>query len=202
MGMGGLGEPRGSPQPGSAGDLLWQCLPRAQCWLLRRLPQLAAAIGLVSEISQQLVERKNEAVSEIGSTFEELETALRQRKGLLVRDLEATCGAKQKVTPPRRCAPTPLCPRTTILHTAMPPCCRAPTLLCPHAAMLLHWLPSPVPAHCPCPALPEKGEHALVVPTVLASPAGAGSRGPGAMPWGPARAVAGVRVPARGPAWR
>ncbi|NXS70860.1 TRIM3 protein, partial [Pandion haliaetus] len=45
----------------------------------------------------QLVERKNEAVSEIGSTFEELETALRQRKGLLVRDLEATCGAKQKV---------------------------------------------------------------------------------------------------------
>ncbi|KAM7130304.1 tripartite motif-containing protein 3 isoform 3-T3 [Ciconia maguari] len=61
-----------------------------------RLPQLAAAIGLVSEISQQLVERKNEAVSEIGSTFEELEAALRQRKGLLVRDLEATCGAKQK----------------------------------------------------------------------------------------------------------
>ncbi|XP_009465827.1 PREDICTED: tripartite motif-containing protein 3, partial [Nipponia nippon] len=59
--------------------------------------QLAAAIGLVSEISQQLVERKNEAVSEIGSTFEELEAALRQRKGLLVRDLEATCGAKQKV---------------------------------------------------------------------------------------------------------
>ncbi|NWX49720.1 TRIM3 protein, partial [Steatornis caripensis] len=65
--------------------------------LLRRLPQLAAAIGLVSEISQQLVERKNEAVSEIGTTFEELETALRQRRGLLVRDLEATCGAKQKV---------------------------------------------------------------------------------------------------------
>uniref|UniRef100_A0A8B9T1B6 RING-type E3 ubiquitin transferase n=1 Tax=Anas platyrhynchos TaxID=8839 RepID=A0A8B9T1B6_ANAPL len=62
-----------------------------------RLPQLAAAIGLVSEISQQLVERKNEAVSEIGSTFEELEKALQQRKGLLVRDLEAICGAKQKV---------------------------------------------------------------------------------------------------------
>ncbi|XP_021239503.1 tripartite motif-containing protein 3 isoform X4 [Numida meleagris] len=62
-----------------------------------RLPQLAAAIALVSEISQQLVERKNEAVSEIGSTFEELERALQQRKGLLVRDLEAICGAKQKV---------------------------------------------------------------------------------------------------------
>ncbi|NXA57610.1 TRIM3 protein, partial [Nothocercus julius] len=62
-----------------------------------RLPQLAAAIGLVSEISKQLVERKNEAVGEISSTFEELERALQQRKGLLVRDLEATCGAKQKV---------------------------------------------------------------------------------------------------------
>lgn len=67
---------------------------------LCRLPQLAAAIGLVSEISQQLVERKNEAVSEIGSTFEELEKALQQRKGLLVRDLEAICGAKQKVALP------------------------------------------------------------------------------------------------------
>uniref|UniRef100_A0A8D0B853 Tripartite motif-containing protein 3 n=1 Tax=Salvator merianae TaxID=96440 RepID=A0A8D0B853_SALMN len=62
-----------------------------------RLPQLAAAIGLVSEISQQLTERKNEAVAEIGSTFAELEKALQQRKGLLVRDLEALCGAKQKV---------------------------------------------------------------------------------------------------------
>ncbi|XP_064361407.1 tripartite motif-containing protein 3 isoform X2 [Dromaius novaehollandiae] len=62
-----------------------------------RLPQLAAAIGLVTEISKQLVDRKNEAVCEIGSTFEELEKALRQRKALLVRDLEATCGAKQKV---------------------------------------------------------------------------------------------------------
>ncbi|XP_075565779.1 LOW QUALITY PROTEIN: tripartite motif-containing protein 3 [Pelecanus crispus] len=62
-----------------------------------RLPQLAAAIALVAEIGQQLAERKNEAVAEIGGTFEELEAALRQRRGLLVRDLEATCGAKQKV---------------------------------------------------------------------------------------------------------
>ncbi|NXL40851.1 TRIM3 protein, partial [Glaucidium brasilianum] len=62
-----------------------------------RLPQLAAAVGLVSEISQQLAERKDQAVSEIGGTFEELEAALRQRRGVLVRDLEATCGAKQKV---------------------------------------------------------------------------------------------------------
>uniref|UniRef100_A0A8C6XAM2 RING-type E3 ubiquitin transferase n=1 Tax=Naja naja TaxID=35670 RepID=A0A8C6XAM2_NAJNA len=62
-----------------------------------RLPQLAAAVELVSGISQQLAERKNDAVAEIGSTFTELEKALGQRKGLLVRDLEALCGAKQKV---------------------------------------------------------------------------------------------------------
>lgn len=53
----------------------------------------------MSEISQQLMERKNDAVAEIGSTFAELEKALRQRKGVLVRDLEALCGAKQKVRP-------------------------------------------------------------------------------------------------------
>lgn len=63
------------------------------------LPQLATAVELVSEISQQLAERKNDAVAEIGSTFAELEKALGQRKGLLVRDLEALCGAKQKVCP-------------------------------------------------------------------------------------------------------
>lgn len=63
------------------------------------LPQLATAVELVSGISQQLVERKTDAVAEIGSTFTELEKALGQRKGLLVRDLEALCGAKQKVNP-------------------------------------------------------------------------------------------------------
>lgn len=134
----------------SSGGPLHQCPPSDR--LLRRLPQLAAAIGLVSEISQQLVERKNEAVSEIGSTFEELETALRQRKGLLVRDLEATCGAKQKVTPPHRCALAPSCP-----------CAGIPPL-------------------CPLPGFPEKGERALAVSTVPASPACAGSWTPGAVP--------------------
>ncbi|XP_065690370.2 tripartite motif-containing protein 3 isoform X2 [Patagioenas fasciata] len=72
---------------------LQQQLDAVRC----RLPQLAAAAALVSEISRQLGERKDEAVAEIGSTFEELEAALRQRRGLLVRDLEAACGAKQKV---------------------------------------------------------------------------------------------------------
>lgn len=43
------------------------------------------------------MERKNDAVAEIGTTFAELEKSLHQRKGLLVRDLEALCGAKQKV---------------------------------------------------------------------------------------------------------
>ncbi|XP_044524010.1 tripartite motif-containing protein 3 isoform X2 [Gracilinanus agilis] len=62
-----------------------------------RLPQLTAAIALVGEISQQLVDRKAEALAQISGAFEELEHALQQRKGALVRDLEAICGAKQKV---------------------------------------------------------------------------------------------------------
>lgn len=62
-----------------------------------RLPQLTAAIELVSEISRQLNERKNEAVVEITSTFEELERVLHLRKTALVTDLENICGAKQKV---------------------------------------------------------------------------------------------------------
>ncbi|XP_071362642.1 tripartite motif-containing protein 3b isoform X2 [Trachinotus anak] len=62
-----------------------------------RLPQLTAAIELVNEISRQLNDRKNEAVAEITSTFEELERALHQRKSALITDLESICSAKQKV---------------------------------------------------------------------------------------------------------
>uniref|UniRef100_A0AAV2JA85 RING-type E3 ubiquitin transferase n=1 Tax=Knipowitschia caucasica TaxID=637954 RepID=A0AAV2JA85_KNICA len=62
-----------------------------------RLPQLTAAIELVSEISRQLNERKSEAVAEISNTFEELERALHQRKSALITDLENICSAKQKV---------------------------------------------------------------------------------------------------------
>ncbi|XP_041946991.1 tripartite motif-containing protein 3b isoform X1 [Alosa sapidissima] len=62
-----------------------------------RLPQLTAAIELVSEISKQLTDRKNEAVTEINATFEELERALQQRKSALITDLENICNAKQKV---------------------------------------------------------------------------------------------------------
>lgn len=65
--------------------------------LFVRLPQLTAAIELVSEISKQLTERKNEAVTEINATFEELERALQQRKSALITDLENICNAKQKV---------------------------------------------------------------------------------------------------------
>ncbi len=63
-----------------------------------RLPQLTAAIELVSEISRQLNDRKNEAVAEITSTFEELERALHQRKTALITDLENICSTKQKVS--------------------------------------------------------------------------------------------------------
>ncbi|XP_056140555.1 tripartite motif-containing protein 3b [Lampris incognitus] len=62
-----------------------------------RLPQLTAAIELVTEISRQLTERKNEAVADITATFEELERALQQRKSALITDLENICSAKQKV---------------------------------------------------------------------------------------------------------
>ncbi|XP_024117343.1 tripartite motif-containing protein 3b isoform X1 [Oryzias melastigma] len=62
-----------------------------------RLPQLTAAIELVSEISRQLNERKSEAVTEITSTFEELERLLHQRKTALITDLENICSTKQKV---------------------------------------------------------------------------------------------------------
>lgn len=65
-------------------------------FLSSRLPQLTAAIELVSEISRQLNDRKSEAVAEITSTFEELERALHQRKTALITDLENICTAKQK----------------------------------------------------------------------------------------------------------
>ncbi|MBN3290966.1 TRIM3 protein, partial [Polypterus senegalus] len=62
-----------------------------------RLPQLTAAIELVNKISKQLAERKNEAVMEINSTFEELERVLHDRKNTLINDLENIFSAKQKV---------------------------------------------------------------------------------------------------------
>lgn len=63
-----------------------------------RLPQLTAAIGHVNEISKQLSERKNEAVTEISSTFDELEKALHQRKTALITEVENICSNKQKVS--------------------------------------------------------------------------------------------------------
>ncbi|XP_027886767.1 tripartite motif-containing protein 3b isoform X2 [Xiphophorus couchianus] len=62
-----------------------------------RLPQLTAAVELVSEISRQLNERKTEAEAEINSTFEELERVLHHRKTALITDLENICSSKQKV---------------------------------------------------------------------------------------------------------
>lgn len=87
-----------------------------------RLPQLTAAIELVSEISKQLTERKNEAVSEINSSFAELERTLQLRKMALVTDLESMCSTKQKVSPmvPSHNAPVLTSPNLTtgvILHS-------------------------------------------------------------------------------------
>ena len=62
-----------------------------------RLPQLTAAIELVTEISRQLTEGKNQAVAGISSTFDDLERALQQRKNALITDLENICSSKQKV---------------------------------------------------------------------------------------------------------
>ncbi|XP_051903047.1 tripartite motif-containing protein 3-like isoform X2 [Hippocampus zosterae] len=62
-----------------------------------RLPQLTAAVELVTDISRQLSERKKQAVAEISGAFQELERALEQRKATLVADLENICGAKQQV---------------------------------------------------------------------------------------------------------
>uniref|UniRef100_A0A8C5G6Q4 RING-type E3 ubiquitin transferase n=1 Tax=Gouania willdenowi TaxID=441366 RepID=A0A8C5G6Q4_GOUWI len=62
-----------------------------------RLPQLTAAIDLVDDISKQLNGRKNEAVTEISSTFDELEKALHQRKTSLITEVENICSTKQKV---------------------------------------------------------------------------------------------------------
>ncbi|XP_061595299.1 tripartite motif-containing protein 3-like [Cololabis saira] len=62
-----------------------------------RLPQLTAAIDLVSEISRQLNDRKNEAINEISVSFQELERLLQQRKTELITDLENICSNKQKV---------------------------------------------------------------------------------------------------------
>lgn len=62
-----------------------------------RLPQLTAAIELVNDISRQLSDRKNQAVTEISHTFDELEKALHQRKTALVTEVENICNTKQKV---------------------------------------------------------------------------------------------------------
>lgn len=53
---------------------------------------------MVNEISRQLCERKSDAITEISSTFEELEKALNQRKNALITDLENICSTKQKVS--------------------------------------------------------------------------------------------------------
>ncbi|KAJ0022333.1 hypothetical protein NQD34_009823 [Periophthalmus magnuspinnatus] len=62
-----------------------------------RLPQLTAAIDLVNAVWKQLSDRKVEAVTEISSTFEDLEKALHQRKSTLIAEVDNICSTKQKV---------------------------------------------------------------------------------------------------------
>lgn len=51
----------------------------------------------MNEISKQLTDRKNGAVTEISNTFDELEKALHQRKNALITEVENICSTKQKV---------------------------------------------------------------------------------------------------------
>lgn len=51
----------------------------------------------MNEISKQLTGRKNDAVSEISNTFDELEKALHQRKTALITEVENICSSKHKV---------------------------------------------------------------------------------------------------------
>lgn len=52
----------------------------------------------MNEISKQLTERKNDSVTEISNTFDELEKALHQRKTALITEVENICSTKQKVS--------------------------------------------------------------------------------------------------------
>lgn len=90
---------RGVLPEGSSEAVLRRTLQQSwyETFHLLRLPQLSAAIALVGGISQQLQERKAEALAQISAAFEDLEQALQQRKQALVSDLESICGAKQKV---------------------------------------------------------------------------------------------------------
>ncbi|RMB89580.1 hypothetical protein DUI87_34003 [Hirundo rustica rustica] len=58
--------------------------------------QLAAAVGLVAEISRQLGQRRAEARQRSGAASRSWRRRLRQRREVLLRDLEATCAAKQQ----------------------------------------------------------------------------------------------------------
>ncbi|EAW68717.1 tripartite motif-containing 3, isoform CRA_g [Homo sapiens] len=62
-----------------------------------RLPQLSAAIALVGGISQQLQERKAEALAQISAAFEDLEQALQQRKQALLELVLEVDGLRRSV---------------------------------------------------------------------------------------------------------
>uniref|UniRef100_A0A1A7XAE6 Tripartite motif-containing protein 2 n=1 Tax=Iconisemion striatum TaxID=60296 RepID=A0A1A7XAE6_9TELE len=63
----------------------------------KRLPEIDSALQMLSEILQQLTNRKSSIEDDIHSTFDELQKTLNVRKSVLLMELEVNYGLKQKV---------------------------------------------------------------------------------------------------------
>ncbi|KAF7223486.1 tripartite motif-containing protein 2 [Nothobranchius furzeri] len=63
----------------------------------KRLPEIDSALQMLSEILQQLTNRKSSVEDYIHSTFDELQKTLNVRKSVLLMELEVSYGLKQKV---------------------------------------------------------------------------------------------------------
>ncbi|XP_012729347.2 tripartite motif-containing protein 2 [Fundulus heteroclitus] len=63
----------------------------------KRLPEIDSALLTLSEILQQLTNRKSSIEDDIHTTFDELQKTLNVRKSVLLMELEVNYGLKQKV---------------------------------------------------------------------------------------------------------
>uniref|UniRef100_A0A8C7XFC4 Tripartite motif-containing protein 2 n=1 Tax=Oryzias sinensis TaxID=183150 RepID=A0A8C7XFC4_9TELE len=63
----------------------------------KRLPEIDAALHMLSEILQQLTNQKSLIEDDIHTTFDELQKTLNVRKSVLLMELEVNYGLKQKV---------------------------------------------------------------------------------------------------------
>ncbi|XP_047221729.1 tripartite motif-containing protein 2 isoform X2 [Girardinichthys multiradiatus] len=63
----------------------------------KRLPEIDSALLTLSEILQQLTNRKSSIEGDIHTTFDELQKTLNVRKSVLLMELEVNYGLKQKV---------------------------------------------------------------------------------------------------------